>query len=666
MLLPSGTLLQGGKYRIIRHIASGGFGNTYEAVDTSMGNIRVAIKEFFVKDFCSRANNMVVIVNSPEKQDLVRKLKKKFLDEALAIFRMRHDNIVRVYSRFEENDTAYYVMEYVDGESLTDILNKKNVLLEDEALHYIRQIASALSHVHSNKCCHLDVKPSNIIIGSEGKAILIDFGASKYYNEDKDYTTTTLPGLYTPGYAPYEQTVDGITEFTPASDIYSLGATLYRMLSGDTPPASGLLLAGDIVLPPLPNGISEFTRKAVEKAMEPRKKNRTQSIEAFLSDLGDETFDSRNDTIYQKGTVTDSSNDSGKDQDATKIDLFSDILSPQEKIQRYLKEFSPLATKGQPIRNAEDFERVNRAITIYESFTKDIQVVLLGLYSDLKEKLREAKDYIETKENVENFRKNHAYILNKSFESISEADIPLLNLAVSEYEKSSRLVQNRLGNDTKKNLSDKLSKAEDIVRRKEDESAAINFRYLYRYSLNNHDASSEEELLNMFCDYAMLSERAKSYVGLNHDSIRFFQKKAIKHLQGRLKKNPYNCVEETILRLFSAPITKDNVAAFFRKVLNGLTEKELDDEVLFYFDEIYCALINNEPEVKALNIEADLLINKYSYINTTLPNKLSKTEIDNAINEIKQVLDRYPKVYGVGLKLSGFLKTVRYKRGLIE
>lgn len=281
MKLKEDTFLQGGKYKIVRHIASGGFGNTYEALDASMGNARVAIKEFFVKDCCARdsvTQNVTLAVEG--KRDLVAKLKKKFLAEAEAIRNMKHDNIVRVYSSFEENDTAYYVMEYIDGLSL----EQYGKLDEATALKYIRQIADALSYVHNQKCLHLDIKPANILINKDDKAILIDFGSSKYYDDGKAVTTTTMPGLYTPGYAPYEQTVGGITGFTPASDIYALGATLYRLLSGTTPPPSGRLLEldEDVELPTLPYSISESTRKAVEMAMIPQKKTRTQTVDDFL------------------------------------------------------------------------------------------------------------------------------------------------------------------------------------------------------------------------------------------------------------------------------------------------------------------------------------------------------------------------------------------------
>lgn len=283
MYLSNNTLLQGDKYRIVRHISSGGFGNTYEGVHVMM-NTRVAVKEFFPKTFCNRdANTSQVTVPTQGNRELVDKLLKKFNEEARAVFQMKHDNIVRVLDIFEENGTAYYVMEYIDGRSLNDIVQKRGVLTEAEALGYIRQIAAALKYVHSLNRLHLDIKPGNIIVDYQGKAILIDFGASKHYDVKTGENTSTLMGVNTPGYAPIEQCTQGFTTFSPATDIYALGATLYKLLTGITPPDSNRLLAEEAILQPLPAYISAPTRKAVVAAMALKRKDRPQSIDEFLA-----------------------------------------------------------------------------------------------------------------------------------------------------------------------------------------------------------------------------------------------------------------------------------------------------------------------------------------------------------------------------------------------
>ena len=197
MHLPIGTLLQGGRYEIISYISSGGFGCTYEARDTKFKSSvkSVAVKEFFVKDFCNRdAGSNRVVVATQSKVELVNKLRDKFLEEADALFELEHPNIVRVTDTFKENGTAYYVMEYIRGTSLAAVIEKEGALSEEKAFGYIRQIADALEYVHSLNRLHLDVKPQNIMIDNSGKAVLIDFGVSKQYDEANGENTSTLIG----------------------------------------------------------------------------------------------------------------------------------------------------------------------------------------------------------------------------------------------------------------------------------------------------------------------------------------------------------------------------------------------------------------------------------------------------------------------------------------
>ena len=288
MHLQNNTLLQGGKYKIVRFIASGGFGCTYEAHHTLL-DLRVALKEFFVSDFCNRNEDTGnVSVGTQSKMELYGKLKKKFLEEARSLYKMKHPGIVRVIDVFEENGTAYYAMEYVDGESLGDLVKRKGKLPEAEVVGYIRQVAEALKYVHSLNRLHLDIKPGNIMLNKDGKAVLIDFGASKHYDDETGENTSTLLGINTKGYAPVEQVNQSFRSFSPATDIYALGATLYKLLTGITPPDANLLMAKEKVLTPLPSYISPSTRHAVEAAMQLLRKNRPQSVKEWLAILIDE------------------------------------------------------------------------------------------------------------------------------------------------------------------------------------------------------------------------------------------------------------------------------------------------------------------------------------------------------------------------------------------
>ena len=281
-----GTYLQNGRYEILRYISSGGFGCTYEARDTKFKSKykTVAIKEFFAKDFCNRDTlSNSVVVGTLSKKELFEKLRNKFIDEAEALYDLQHSNIVRVTDKFEENGTAYYVMDYIDGKSLNTLIEEKGCLGEHEALGYIRQVAAALDFVHKHNRLHLDVKPHNIMIDGEGKAILIDFGVSKQYDEVNGENTSTLMG-HTPGYAPIEQLGNGITQFTPATDIYSLGATLYKALTGETPIAAHQRASSQKLKElHFPEEISRSTCSAVEHSMQLYVENRPQSIAEFLA-----------------------------------------------------------------------------------------------------------------------------------------------------------------------------------------------------------------------------------------------------------------------------------------------------------------------------------------------------------------------------------------------
>ena len=282
-LLPVGTVLRG-TYRIERFIHSGGFGCVYEVRHVLLGT-RHSVKEFFVKEFCNREEGTGRVTIGTESQaKMVAHLRKKFVEEACAINGMSHPNIVRVTDVFEENGTAYYVMDYIDGESLGDMVERKGRLSEAQAVGYITQVADALGYVHSLNRLHLDIKPGNIMIGKDGRAILIDFGVSKQYDEVSGENTSTLAGK-TPGFAPIEQMGNSVKKFTPATDIYALGATLYKLLTGERPPSSADR-ANDDELRPLPDSCSFPTRQAVAKAMELRQKDRPQSIADFLSLLG--------------------------------------------------------------------------------------------------------------------------------------------------------------------------------------------------------------------------------------------------------------------------------------------------------------------------------------------------------------------------------------------
>ena len=299
MHLQTGTYLQGGRYRIEKVLGQGGFGITYSGIQTNL-EAKVAIKEFFMKDLCNRdSDTSQVSVGSVGSRETVERFRQKFIKEARNIFRLKHRHIIPVIDVFEENGTAYYVMEHVGGGSLADKV-RGGALPESVAVRYIRQVAAALDFVHSKRMMHLDVKPANILLSDDDKAVLIDFGLAKQYDDDGQQTSSTPVGI-SHGYAPIEQYKrGGVSQFSPATDIYSLGATLFKLVTGVTPPEASDV--NDEGLPALPSEISPAVRAAIEAAMEPRRKDRPQSIADFLELIRDSkaSKDPKEETIAPK------------------------------------------------------------------------------------------------------------------------------------------------------------------------------------------------------------------------------------------------------------------------------------------------------------------------------------------------------------------------------
>lgn len=278
--LKKDSFLQNGKYHIIRTLGQGGFGITYEAEQVALGR-SVAVKEFFMKEFCSRdADTSHVSVPSEGSCELVNRFRAKFIKEARMIASFDHAGIVRVLDVFEENGTAYYVMDFLPGGSLNEKVKQNGPFAEALAEKYIRQVADALSCIHERNTVHLDVKPSNILLNAKGEAVLIDFGISKHYDESGSQTSSTPVGI-SKGYAPLEQGRDGdVSQFKPSTDIYALGATLYYLVMGNVPPEASLVYEDGL---DRPNGISDRVWKVIEQSMQPRRKDRPQSITEFLS-----------------------------------------------------------------------------------------------------------------------------------------------------------------------------------------------------------------------------------------------------------------------------------------------------------------------------------------------------------------------------------------------
>ena len=336
--LKAGTTLQKGKYTISRVLGAGTFGITYMAntrvqMNGPLGQmdvmVDVAVKEFYMKDINVRTSDGANIEGT--QNALVKDYRHKFRKEAENLAKLHHKNIVQVVDVFDENNTTYYVMKHIDGNTLDQYILSKGRLKEHEALTSISTVGEALAYMHSHNIIHLDLKPKNIMRDKAGNLLLIDFGLSKQYDEKGEPESSTSIGLGTPGYAPIEQAnfkQDGTIPVT--LDIYALGATLFKMLTGQTPPeASTILNDGFPTLLLQQAGVSAATIAVVEKAMSPMRKQRFQSMNEMLQAIA-----AINGSVASEDTVLEDE-DTDYEQPATHAQPVNnaqpiDVVEPEE------------------------------------------------------------------------------------------------------------------------------------------------------------------------------------------------------------------------------------------------------------------------------------------------------------------------------------------------
>ena len=290
--LQPGTVIHGthNDYRIERILGQGSFGITYVANVRLKGRLgaiestaMVAIKEFFLRDVSSRNGLRVFSVSD---STLCSDYRRDFLREAQNLSRLDNDHIVKVLETIEENDTVYYVMEYLSGGNLDQHILSHGKLSCREALDIAIQIGEALKCMHAQHMLHLDLKPLNVMRGEDGHIVLIDFGLSKCFGADGQPESSTRIGQGTTGYAPIEQhsfkKADG---FMPTLDIYALGATLFKMLTGSVPPEASVVLNEGLPVDELSSaGVPPAVIALVERAMQPLRRMRHQSVDEFVDE----------------------------------------------------------------------------------------------------------------------------------------------------------------------------------------------------------------------------------------------------------------------------------------------------------------------------------------------------------------------------------------------
>ena len=326
-------------YRIESVLGQGSFGITYKAkaftimkgkfgeelVET---NTPKAIKEFFMKEVNDR--DASGSITGMSEGGLSYNYAQKFKKEAENLASMNHPKVKGI-DFISANNTYYYVMDYIDGENLNDYL-KHHKMSEKEATDTISEVARALQYMHEEKhMLHLDLKPGNIMRRNcDGHIFLIDFGLSKHYSEDGVPETSTSVGLGTPGYAPIEQANSKNAKlFRATLDVYALGATFYKLLTGQTPPSADELVSDEEILYEKlkDNKVGAVAVSTIANAMKPNVKNRTQDVIGFINELQKEDSDISSINNVEEETTIENATDTFLDNS----DIFegNTVVSPR-------------------------------------------------------------------------------------------------------------------------------------------------------------------------------------------------------------------------------------------------------------------------------------------------------------------------------------------------
>lgn len=218
-------------YRVEKILGQGGFGITYLAHDKNLDQ-DVAVKEYLPVELSVRDQDSSVHPVSGKHGEQYKWGLERFISEARTLAKFNHDHVVRVLSVFEENNTAYMVMQYEEGESLQEVLQRRKTMEEDELRGILMPLLDGLEKVHEQGFIHRDIKPANIFIRTDGSAVLLDFGSAR---QALGGQTRTLTSVVSPGYAPFEQYFSKSDKQGPWTDIYGVGATLYRAVVGVAP-----------------------------------------------------------------------------------------------------------------------------------------------------------------------------------------------------------------------------------------------------------------------------------------------------------------------------------------------------------------------------------------------------------------------------------------------
>ena len=433
-MLPIGTLLNGGRYKIVKQLSSGGFGKTYVVEKVFQKGELYAMKEFFIKGINARRGNAVIVSND-ENEGTFNHQKEKFLTEAERLRDVDNEHIVRVHDFFSDNGTCYYVMDLIDGESLDAV---KKPLKEEKVWDILNQVLDALSTIHQKKTIenkkeriwlHLDIKPANLMIDKSGKVTLIDFGASKQLsanNNDLSLSMSQMP--FTRGYAPIEQTSQRFDSIGPWTDFYALGATLYKLLTEkdsvipESSELAEILYSNDDIIKAFkfPKNISEKMRNLITWLMNPNRKKRPQSVEEIRGYLKDDIGD-----------------DTEKDLEASEVTVIEIFKNKKKKAPLIERFFNILNNKGY-IRNMSKKKIVRYIIILLVTVTSVLCIIYFYIpyYNRLQFEYGERKKVLHDIEKVDSIVKCY-HRFHDTFYKYDDGGVLYSKLGVVSYEKIS-------------------------------------------------------------------------------------------------------------------------------------------------------------------------------------------------------------------------------------
>ena len=298
--LPQGHRLQ--EYELVRVLGFGGFGMTYLGFDHNLDKA-VAIKEYLPSDIATRTGDNSVVPQASQFQDDFKWGLDRFLDEARALARFDHRHIIKVHRFFEAHGTAYIVMEYAEGETLSAFLERKGTLKESELKAILYPILDGLEVVHGADFLHRDIKPGNIIIRDEGNSpVLLDFGSAR---QAVGVRSRSVTSIITPGYAPIEQ-YSSRGDQGPWTDIYALGSVCYRALTGQVPDDATDRMRDDPLIPVVERCAGQASAgflSAIDWALAVDEGDRPQSIADWRAKLEDDSVEVQERETVDKTAV---------------------------------------------------------------------------------------------------------------------------------------------------------------------------------------------------------------------------------------------------------------------------------------------------------------------------------------------------------------------------